>query len=372
MRTIQPESLNLLIESLKKQEYRVLGPKVRDGAIVLDDIDNLSELPRGFHDEQKPGYYRLEQNGSQPFFEYVVGPQSWKKYLHEPFLKLYSSHRDKKGIHIIPNPKNPVKMAFIGIRPCELAAISIQDKVFMEGQFSDEFYCANRRELFTLAVNCSHPSSNCFCTSMNTGPSVQAGFDLSLTEVSDSGQHYFLVQVGSPRGEQLLAGIPHTKAQESELEAGNRVLQAAEERISKQLNIANLHDLFSRNGDSPYWDEVGRKCLACTNCTLVCPTCFCSTVEEVTDLKGEHAERRRQWDSCFTRDFSYLHGGSIRSSIYSRYRQWMTHKLSNWMDQFGKSGCVGCGRCITWCPVGIDITQEVEALRTFDVAGKSS
>ena len=85
-------------------------------------------------------------------------------------------------------------------------------------------------------------------------------------------------------------------------------------------------------------------------------------------LYGARAERWRKWDSCFTLDFSYIHGGSVRTSAAARYRQWLSHKLATWIDQFGSSGCVGCGRCITWCPVGIDITEEVAAIRASEAA----
>ncbi|MBF0393567.1 MAG: 4Fe-4S dicluster domain-containing protein, partial [Alphaproteobacteria bacterium] len=121
-----------------------------------------------------------------------------------------------------------------------------------------------------------------------------------------------------------------------------------------------------RNREHPRWDEVAKRCLTCGNCTMVCPTCFCTTVDDVTDLGGTRTERVRSWDSCFTLDFSYIHGGSVRNEGSSRYRQWITHKLSSWHDQFGSSGCVGCGRCITWCPVGIDITEEVGAIRASE------
>ena len=107
--------------------------------------------------------------------------------------------------------------------------------------------------------------------------------------------------------------------------------------------------------------------MACGNCTLVCPTCFCATVQDTTDVSGT-VERDREWASCFDVEHSYLHGGSVRETTRARYRQWMTHKLSTWWDQFGTSGCVGCGRCVTWCPVGIDITEEAAAIRASDGA----
>jgi ferredoxin len=114
---------------------------------------------------------------------------------------------------------------------------------------------------------------------------------------------------------------------------------------------------------------VAARCLTCGNCALVCPTCFCHSYQDSLDITGESAARRRLWEVCFTVDFSYIHGGSICPSPQSRYRQWLTHKLATWQDQFGCLGCVGCGRCITWCPVGIDLTQEVRALKETAAGG---
>jgi Fe-S-cluster-containing hydrogenase component 2 len=133
---------------------------------------------------------------------------------------------------------------------------------------------------------------------------------------------------------------------------------AAAINMGRNLDATGLPDLLRSNLDDPRYPQVASRCLACGNCTLVCPTCFCSTVIDTTDLSGSRSERFRRWDSCFNLEHSYIHGGHVRTSILSRYRQWITHKLSSWVDQFGVSGCVGCGRCITWCPVGIDITEE--------------
>ena len=126
--------------------------------------------------------------------------------------------------------------------------------------------------------------------------------------------------------------------------------------------VPDVAMLLRRNLEHRAWSRVAERCLGCANCTMVCPTCFCATVEDTTDLSGAIAERRRKWDSCFTCEFSSIHGGSIRRSGAARYRQWMTHKLSSWWQQFETSGCVGCGRCIVWCPVGIDITEEAHAI----------
>ena len=141
--------------------------------------------------------------------------------------------------------------------------------------------------------------------------------------------------------------------------------------MGRSLQTSGLKELLYRNSESPRWDAVAQRCLSCANCTLVCPTCFCSTIEDLTDLAGQEAERIRKWDSCFTTDFSYIHGGSVRATPRSKYRQWMMHKLAYWLDQFGTSGCVGCGRCITWCPVGIDITEEARVIRESEATTAS-
>ncbi len=138
-------------------------------------------------------------------------------------------------------------------------------------------------------------------------------------------------------------------------------------QMGRTLDVTDIRDLLYRNSEHPRWDEVADRCLTCGNCTMVCPTCFCASVDDVTDLAGEEASRERRWESCFTLEHSYVHGGSVRRSGKARYRQWMTHKLASWIDQFGTSGCVGCGRCITWCPVAIDITEEAAAIRATDL-----
>ena len=237
-----------------------------------------------------------------------------------------------------------------------------QDRVFL-GSHPDPTYSERRSGAFIIAVNCSSPAGTCFCVSMETGPRAGPVFDLSLTEIIEADSHLFTVDVGSERGEELLNEVPHTPATTEVERAAEGVIEKAAASMGRSMDTDGIKELLYSNREHPRWDDVAQRCLACTNCTLVCPTCFCSTVEDSTDLTGDTAERWRSWDSCFTLDFSELGGNNVRSTTRGRYRQWMTHKLATWIDQFGTSGCVGCGRCITWCPVGIDITEEVAAIR---------
>jgi ferredoxin len=197
---------------------------------------------------------------------------------------------------------------------------------------------------------------------MDTGPKARAGYDLALTELCDAARHEFVVETGSERGAAVLARLQRRPAQSTDLAAAGAAVEHAGSMQVRALP-PDAEQVLKANLEHSRWNEVAARCLNCTNCTLVCPTCFCSTVQDVTDLSGDSIARERRWDSCFTLEFSYIHGGSVRRDGASRYRQWLTHKLAHWHDQFGSSGCTGCGRCIAWCPVGIDITEEVAAIR---------
>ena len=352
-----------LLDVLVGRHYQLVGPTLRDGAIVYDTLTSAADLPVGWTDEQTGGSYRLRTRGDQALFGYAVGPNSWKRFLHPPVVRLWQATRSGARFEIQEEAQDKAKVAFLGVRSCELQAILIQDRVFLQGQQVETRYKSRREQVFVVAVNCAQAGGTCFCTSMNAGPRVRSGFDLALTEILEEGRHYFLVEVGTEAGAEVLRELPHRPAQEAEAEAADRICAKTAATMGRTLDTTGIKDLLYRNYEHSRWDNVAARCLTCANCTMVCPTCFCTTVEDVTDLKGEHAERWQKWDSCFTMDFSYIHGGSIRATPKARYRQWMTHKLATWIDQFGTSGWVGCGRCITWCPVGIDITEEVSAIR---------
>jgi ferredoxin len=357
--------LGALFDRLRADGYELIGPTVRDGVIAFGPIEDVSDLPAGWGDEQSPGRYRLVRRDDEELFGYAVGPQSPKTELFPASRRLWSADRDSTGeVRYAAEPVAARRLALIGVRGCELAAIAVQDRVLLRGHTQDATYQARRADVFLVGVNCARPAGTCFCVSMGTGPAAGPGYDLALTELLDGGRHEFAVAAGTDRGEALLARLPQRPATDPDRSAVAEVVRTAVGRMGRELDLAGLPDLLAANLDHPRWDDVASRCLTCANCTMACPTCFCSTVEDVTDLTGDHAERWQHWDSCFTLDFSHLHGGGpVRSSTPSRYRQWMTHKLGTWVSQFGTSGCVGCGRCIAWCPVGIDITEEAAAIR---------
>lgn len=359
---MEKAQLQALLDALRRRGYTVIGPRIRDGAIVYDEIQRLTDLPIGWTDEQEKGHYRLKPRGDSAFFGYAVGPHSWKSFLHPPVLSLGRARRNGQGFEWVFAVDPPPRYAFLGVRACELHAITILDRVFTAGPYVDPVYQARREAIFLIAVQCTVAGSTCFCVSMGTGPKAPPGADLILTELSDA----FVVEIGTERGAQLIAEIPCAPATEAERSAVEAALEETARSMGRKLDTTDLPGLLYRNLEHPRWEEVAQRCLTCGNCTMVCPTCFCFTVEDISDLAGTQAERVRRWDSCFTTAFTYTAGRPIRQSAKARYRQWLTHKLASWWDQFGTSGCVGCGRCITWCPVGIDLTEEVAAIRQTD------
>lgn len=364
-RRIDVGELNGLFAALAQRGYRLVGPSVRDGAIGYGELTRADELPIGWTDEQDGGTYRLRERDDAARFGYAVGPHSWKRYLFPPSLTLWRARRNGNGsgFEIDQLRADPPSYAFIGVRSCELHAMAIQDRVFLSAAHPDPVYAARRERAFIVAVDCTEPGGTCFCASMGTGPKAEAGYDIGLTEVINEGEHYFVAQSGSDRGREILDEIDAPTASSSEAQLASNLVEQAADRMGRSMETEGIKELLQNNLEHPRWARVAERCLSCANCTQVCPTCFCTTVDDVTDITGQTADRVRYWDSCFNLSFSYIHGGSVRNETSSRYRQWMTHKLAHWIDQFGTSGCVGCGRCITWCPVGIDITEEVRAIR---------
>ena len=367
--TLTLDGLQDVIDTLTGRGYTVVGPTVADGAIDFRTISSVAQLPQGWGDEQDNASYRLRRRDDDAVFAFACGAQSAKPVLF-PADELLWRSRTTTGVPAAtpdidrpPDDEPGPPYAFLGLRSCDLAAIGIHDRVLTGRRVLDAHYALRREDSILIAVTCTDPAGTCFCVSMGTGPVPQQGFDLAITELYADGPHRFVVEAGTDRGAELLEHAASEPTTADDLTAASRVGERAAQRMGRTLDDSNLKNVLYDNADSAVWDDVASRCLSCTNCTLVCPTCFCTSVTDVSDLVGTMSERHRVWDSCFSEEYSYIHGGPVRESTRSRYRQWMTHKLAAWKDQFGTSGCVGCGRCIAWCPAGIDITAEAAELR---------
>ena len=359
---IDRPGLDALIRLLDRQGFRVIGPTVKDSAVALAEIGSTADFPVGWTDEQDAASYRLLKHNRETLFHYTVGSHSWKQFLYPAKSCIFKAKRAGTELRVESGSSPEQKLALIGVRACDLQAIRVHDRVFTEGEYRELGYARRRSNMFVVAVNCSKANATCFCTSMSSGPKATDDFDLCLTELIDKKNHSFLLVAGSSYGQEMLSQLPARQASHADCSAADAVTTATIKQIKRKVDTHDIKALLQKNAEHRQWLDAGSRCLNCANCTMVCPTCFCVTVEDTTDLSGT-AERRRVWDSCFTLDYSYIHGGHIRTSPQARYRQWLTHKMASWHDQFGCSGCVGCGRCITWCPVGIDITEEVGAIR---------
>ncbi len=367
---LERPKLARLIEALQRAGYRVLGPRERDGAVLFDELDGVEDLPTGLRDRQEPGSYRLEPSGRDRHFDVVNGPGSLKPLVFPPRETLLQIETERVGgsfearLPVMPD----ARVAVVGARACDVAALEIQSRIFLRDRFPDPFFASRRENLLLVAVNCTRSAETCFCTSMGTGPKASSGFDLSLTELDDG----FLVRAGSPAGREIAAELLLSEAPAEARDRERRELDACAADMTRRLETRNLKETLYANLDHERWDQIAERCLSCGNCTMVCPTCFCHDERDVPSLDGLRTERVREWDSCFDRDHAQVHGINFRPHVRERYRQWLVHKLASWQDQFGSSGCVGCGRCISWCPVGIDLTEEVAAIRSSAAAEKAT
>lgn len=358
---IRKDQLNQILSALHKLGYQTVGPRVQDDMIVYAAVRTPEDLPRGFTSVQEAGRYRLVYTGHARYFDVTPGSQSLKQFLFPSRSTLFTARRAAGSKWQIDEPALPEPVyAFIAVRPCDLSAILVQDRVFLREEWSDTTYRLRRQSAFILNVNCLHPCGTCFCDSMGTGPKAEKGFDLSLTEMEDT----FLAHVASEAGRLAVTGLDIQPASAFLLEAENRAMDEARKKMGRTLpDCEDLPELLLNNLEHPQWDDVAKRCLGCTNCTQACPTCFCWDAADQPNLSGDVTQRVRAWDSCFNPDYSYVAGGNTRPNTRSRYRQWLTHKVAGWKQQFGLLGCVGCGRCITWCPAAIDLTAEIAAIR---------
>ena len=365
MRYFPRAGLSSLIEAIREAGYRVIGPREEtgQGGLVYREIDGVEDLPQGLHDDQAPARYRLEKSDSPRYFAWANTASAIKPFVYAPREKLWRAVRKEGRMHFEAVEREAVKTAILGVRACDLAALALQDAHFLRGKYLDPYYQARRDKLLLIAVNCSHAASTCFCASTGDGPEVSAGYDILLDELDEG----YLLRTGSTRGEMIVAELPLEAALTAQVDAASEQLQHVRKQQRKLPEAADLAKL-GEHLESARWTRIAERCLSCGNCTAVCPACFCHREFEVPALDGKSTEHWRDADSCFNEDHSYIVGEVVRHGTRERYRQWMTHKLFNWVPQYGRIGCTGCGRCTTWCPAGIDFVLEARVVLGLDPA----
>lgn len=350
--------LQTLLDVLAAEGYDCVGPTVLDDVIQYRPISQVSQLPKGISDQQTPGRYRLQHLTHEHFFSWTHSAQGLKPLSFAPREPLWTVQQaTDETLEFLPCTPAIKPTAVIGVRACDLAALDLQDRHFLQPDNPDPYYQARRETLLLIAVNCSQSAETCFCVSTGDGPACKTGYDLALTELEDG----FVIDAATDQGQAIAARLPLQEAHINQTDQAALSVQRASKQ-QRRLPEGNHETLLFNNLEHPHWQTVAERCLSCGNCTAVCPTCFCHSEQDLPTLDGRQSTHQRQWDSCFTLGHGHLHGLAIRSDTRTQYRQWLTHKLGSWHSQYGRSGCVGCGRCIVWCPVGIDLTAEMAVL----------
>jgi ferredoxin len=350
--------LQQLFDVLHQQGFACVGPKQADNAIVYAEIQGVDDLPKGLEVDQSPGQFSMQQQEHDRHFSWANTAQAIKPLSFTSREVLWQCEKDAQGnLHFKQHMPPSRAIAIIGARACDLAALRLQEQHFLNPYAEDPWFKQRIGNLFIVAVHCSHAAATCFCHNTGDGPRASRDFDIAMHEL-DQG---FILEAGSYSGEKILRKLALDKitAQHSKL---------AEEQINTTISRqtrtlpAEVKDILLQRLEHPHWEKVGERCLSCGNCTAVCPTCFCHQQHDEFSMANNTGSHYREWSSCFTHNHGYISGHSLRPTTARRYRQWLTHKFANWYEQYGRSGCVGCGRCITWCPVGIDVTVELKAL----------
>ena len=355
-RFLPHDGLQALIDALVARGYKVIGPVVREGAVVLAPLEDAKRIPWGVLDVQAPGKYTLEAGNPQRAFGWVNGPSSLKPFLFKQQETLWQATVGADGRVGFGSVVEAHPQAVIGVRPCDIAAMRVQDRVFLEGEHVDIRYKARRDSLFTVVVNCTRAADTCFCTSQGVSTRAEQGYDLAMTEVGGG----FVIEAGSETGAEVLQALSLDDALPAQLTAADAgIREAATTQKRSAPSAERCAQVLSVARDHPQWDRVAEQCEGCGNCTKLCPTCICHKQMYLPSLDGEGGEQVREWDSCHSETHGYVSGKNLRQARRERYRMRVTHKFTNMEHQFGLPGCVGCGRCISWCTKGIDVTENL-------------
>jgi sulfhydrogenase subunit beta (sulfur reductase) len=308
--------------------------------------------------EQK-GVYVFDKmiDPSEVAWEYLRTIIPPKKYLHKPKEVMFNFDSENGFQEVFEDAEQ--KRILFGLHPCDIHGIKILDVVF-SNQYQDPYYMKRRQNTLIIGLSCM-PDEKCFCKSMHTDY-TDDGFDLGLSDIGND----FLVAVGTSRGDDLIAAHNHlfTDVEDQDSRKYLEFRKKRNQLFKLELDIDDLPYILDLEHDSPVWDELGKRCLTCGNCSMVCPTCYCFNVHDELELDAKSGRRIKQWDACLFKDYALVAGGhNFREDRAERVRNRYYHKQFRMVEQYGKPSCVGCGRCINACPAGIDVVEVLTKVR---------
>ena len=264
--------------------------------------------------------------------------------------------RTPKGVQFASDAPEAQRTVLFGARPCDARSFALLDMLFDQEKWKDPYYIDKRAKTTVIALACAHPPyASCFCTSVGGSPTSSDGADILLTDLGEN----YLAEFITEKGAKLLSYFGDSKADKAADKAKEKIAGESAGEIKVKIPAKEIKPWLDANFEHPFWATIHQKCLACGTCTYLCPTCHCFDISD--EMKGADGKRIRNWDSCmfplFTKETS---GHNPRSSQKERWRQRAMHKFRYYVDNFGAIACVGCGRCVMYCPVNIDIRKIVE------------
>lgn len=342
---INKQDISGILDNLLAKEYQVYAPvKYKETYSVLERITA----------------------GSEADFDYTNVKKPPKEILFPQTEDMFKYDVTEEGVQVEEFVDRSLKVIF-GIRPCDAKSFTMLDKVFNNDLYQDVYYNERRKNTVLVGIGCAEPEATCFCTSCGTAPMSEEGSDIFLVDIGDK----YLVKVVTEKGQKLVSAFGKLeKAAENDYEEAKKAASEAAEKVKSNINLEGLKEKLDGMFDSPVWGTIQEKCLGCAACTYLCPTCHCFDInDDAVDAQGK---RVRDWDSCMFPLFT-LHGSghNPRPSGKERMRQRIMHKFRYFVENFGLSACVGCGRCIKNCPVNLDIREVISLIQEQDNEARS-